>query len=148
MEEYTMTSTLAKKETLQRKWYVIDAAGKPLGRTAVIAANLLRGKHKVDFTPNVDCGDCVIIINTDKAILTGKKADQKVYYRVSGWIGGLKETKARDMMAARSDYAMELAVKGMLPKNTLGRNTMSRLHVYKGAEHPHAAQQPVAWTLD
>ena len=143
-----MTSTLAKKETVARKWYVIDAAGKPLGRTAVIAANLLRGKHKVDFTPNVDCGDYVIIINTDKAVLTGNKAEQKKYYRVSGWIGGLKETKARIMMETRSDYAMQVAVKGMLPKNTLGRNCMGRLHLYKGAEHKHAAQQPVAWTLD
>ena len=125
-----------------------DAAGKPLGRTAVAAANLLRGKHKVDFTPNVDCGDNVIIINTDKAVLTGKKAEQKKYYRVSGWIGGLKETKARDMMAARSDYAVELAVKGMLPKNTLGKNALTRLHLYKGAEHPHAAQKPKVWNLD
>ena len=143
-----MTSTLAKKETVARKWYVIDAAGKPLGRTAVIAANLLRGKHKVDFTPNVDCGDYVIIINTDKAVLTGNKAEQKKYYRVSGWIGGLKETKARIMMETRSDYAMQVAVKGMLPKNTLGRNCMGRLHLYKGEEHKHAAQQPVAWTQD
>ena len=143
-----MSTTLAKKETVERKWYVLDAAGKPLGRTAVIAANLLRGKHKVDFTPNVDCGDFVIIINTDKAVLTGKKADQKVYYRVSGWIGGLMETKARNMMAERADYAMELAVKGLQPKNTLGRNCMGRLHLYKGEEHKHAAQQPVAWTLD
>ena len=143
-----MSTTLLKKETLERKWYVIDAAGKPLGRTAVTVANLLRGKHKVDFTPNVDCGDCVIVINTDKAILTGKKLEQKSYYRVSGWIGGLKETKARVMMATRSDYAMELAVKGMLPKNTLGRNCMGRLHLYKGAEHVHAAQKPVAWTMD
>ena len=142
-----MSTTLLKKETLERKWYVIDAAGKPLGRTAVIAANLLRGKHKADFTPNVDCGDFVIVINTDKAVLTGKKLDQKKYYRVSGWIGGLKETKARNMMAERSDYAMELAVKGMLPKNTLGRNAMTRLHLYKGAEHPHAAQKPEAWKL-
>ncbi|MBQ2854212.1 MAG: 50S ribosomal protein L13, partial [Oscillospiraceae bacterium] len=121
-----MSTTLLKKETLERKWYVIDAAGKPLGRTAVTVANILRGKHKADFTPNVDCGDFVIVINTDKAILTGKKLDQKKYYRVSGWIGGLKETKARDMRAARSDYALELAVKGMLPKNTLGRNAMTR----------------------
>ena len=143
-----MSTTLLKKETLERKWYVIDAAGKPLGRTAVTAANILRGKHKADFTPNVDCGDFVIIINTDKAVLTGKKAEQKSYYRVSGWIGGLKETKARDMMNTRSDYAMELAVKGMLPKNTLGRNCMGRLHLYKGAEHIHAAQKPEAWTLD
>ena len=143
-----MSTTLLKKETLERKWYVIDAAGKPLGRTAVEAANILRGKHKADFTPNVDCGDFVIVINTDKAILTGKKLDQKKYYRVSGWIGGLKETKARDMMNTRSDYAMELAVKGMLPKNTIGRNAMTRLHLYKGAEHNHAAQKPEAWTLD
>ncbi len=143
-----MSTTLAKKETLQRKWYVIDAAGKPLGRTAVTVANLLRGKHKNDFTPNVDCGDYVIVINTDKAILTGKKLDQKSYYRVSGWIGGLKETKARVMMDNRSDYAMELAVKCMLPKNSIGRSAMTRLHLYKGAEHPHEAQQPAAWTLD
>ena len=143
-----MSTTLLKKETLERKWYVIDAAGKPLGRTAVTAANLLRGKHKSDFTPNVDCGDFVIIINTDKAVLTGKKLEQKKYYRVSGWIGGLKETKARDMMEARSDYAMELAVKGMLPKNTLGKQAITRLHLYKGAEHPHAAQKPEVWNLD
>ena len=143
-----MSTTLAKKETVERKWHVVDAAGKPLGRTAVTVANLLRGKHKVDFTPNVDCGDYVIVINTDKAILTGKKLDQKSYYRVSGWIGGLKETKARVMMDNRSDYAMELAVKGMLPKNTLGRNCMGRLHLCKGAEHNHAAQKPEAWTLD
>ena len=143
-----MSTTLAKLETVERKWYVVDAAGKPLGRTAVTVAHLLRGKHKATFTPNVDCGDFVIVINTDKAILTGKKLDQKTYYRVSGWIGGLKETKARVMMDNRSDYAMELAVKGMLPKNTLGRNCMGRLHLCKGAEHNHAAQKPEAWTLD
>ena len=142
-----MSTTLLKKETVERKWYVIDAAGKPLGRTAVVAANLLRGKHKVDFTPNVDCGDNVIVINTDKAILTGNKLTQKTYYRVSGWIGGLKETKARDMMQSRSDFAMEVAVKGMLPKNTLGKHAMGRVFLYKGAEHPHAAQKPEAWTL-
>ena len=143
-----MSTTLLKKETLERKWYVIDAAGKPLGRTAVIAANILRGKHKADFTPNVDCGDFVIVINADKAVLTGKKLEQKTYYRHTGWIGNLKETKARDMMANRSDYAMELAVKGMLPKNTLGRTALTRLHLYKGAEHAQAAQKPEAWTLD
>ena len=143
-----MSTTLAKKETVERKWYVIDAAGKPLGRTAVTVANLLRGKTKPTFTPNVDCGDFVIVINTDKAVLTGKKLEQKKYYRVSGWIGGLKETKARIMMETRSDYAMELAVKGMLPKNTLGRNCLGRLHLCKGAEHNHAAQKPEAWTLD
>ncbi len=142
-----MSTTLLKKETLERKWYVIDAAGKPLGRTAVVAANILRGKHKADFTPNIDYGDFATIINTDKAVFTGKKLDQKKYYRVSGWIGGLKETKARDMMANRSDFAMEVAVKGMLPKNTLGKHALTRLHLYKGAEHPHAAQKPEAWTL-
>ena len=141
-----MSTTLAKKETVERKWYVIDAAGKPLGRTAVAAANLLRGKHKLDFTPNVDCGDFVIIINTDKAVLTGNKGEQKLYRRVSGWIGGLKETKARIMMENRSDYAMEHAVKGMLPKNALGRTCLTRLHLYKGDEHPHAAQKPEVWT--
>ena len=142
-----MSTTLAKKETVERKWYVIDAAGKPLGRTAVTVANLLRGKHKTTFTPNVDCGDYVIVINTDKAVLTGKKLEQKSYYRVSGWIGGLKETKARIMMENRSDYAMELAVKGMLPKNTLGRHALGPLFLYKGAEHNQAAQKPEAWTL-
>lgn len=143
-----MSTTLAKKETVQRKWYILDAAGKPMGRTAVIAANLLRGKHKTDFTPNVDCGDFVIIINTDKAVLTGNKAEQKIYYRHTGWIGNLKETKARIMMEKRSDYAMELAVKGMLPKNTLGRTAMTRLKLFKGAEHIHTAQKPEPWTQD
>ena len=143
-----MSTTMVTKETVTRKWYVLDAAGKPMGKTAALAADLLRGKLKTDYTPNVDCGDNVIIINTDKAVLTGKKAEQKKYYRVSGWIGGLKETKARDMMAARSDYAVELAVKGMLPKNTLGKNALTRLHLYKGAEHPHAAQKPEVWNLD
>ena len=143
-----ISTTLLKKETVQRKWYVLDAAGKPLGRTAVIAASLLRGKHKTDFTPNVDCGDFVIIINTDQAILTGKKPEQKLYRRHSGWIGGLKETKARLMMEKRSDYAMELAVKGMLPKNSLGRAALTRLKLFKGAEHNHAAQKPEPWTQD
>ena len=143
-----MSTFMANKANIERKWYILDAAGKPLGKTAVRAADLLRGKTKPTFTPNVDCGDFVIVINTDKAILTGNKLDQKKYYRVSGWIGGLKETKARVMMATRSDYAMELAVKGMLPKNTLGKHALTRLHLYKGAEHPHAAQQPQAWTLD
>ena len=142
-----MSTTLAKKETLERKWYVIDAAGKPLGRTAVIAANLLRGKHKVDFTPNVDCGDNVIIINTDKAVLTGKKAEQKVYYRVSGWIGGLKETQYKTLMAENSDKAMTYAVKGMIPSNTLGAKAMTRLHCCKAADHAHAAQKPEAVEL-
>ena len=143
-----MSTTLAKKETVERKWYVIDAAGKPMGRTAVIAANLLRGKYKVDFTPNVDCGDFVIIINTDKAVLTGKKLEDKYYRHHTGWIGNLKETKYRLLMESRSDFAMELAVKGMLPKNSIGRTAMTRLKLYKGAKHKNAAQKPIAWTQD
>ena len=143
-----MPTTLIKKENVERKWYVLDAAGKPMGRTAVIAANLLRGKNKVDFTPNVDCGDFVIIINTDKAILTGNKLENKVYRTHSGWIGGLKETKYRLLMQSRSDFAMELAVKGMLPKNSLGRTALTRLKLYKGPEHKNAAQKPIAWTQD
>ena len=143
-----MSTTMAKKETVQRKWYVLDAAGKPLGRTAVVAAKLLRGKHKPDFTPNVDCGDYVIIINTDKAVLTGNKAEDKYYRHHTGWIGGLKETKYRLLMEKRSDFAMELAVKGMLPKNSIGRAALTRLKLYTGSEHNNAAQKPKAWTLD
>ena len=137
-----MSTTLLKKETLERKWYVIDAAGKPLGRTAVAAANLLRGKHKVDFTPNVDCGDNVIIINTDKAVLTGKKAEQKKYYRVSGWIGGLKETKYRILMQDKPELAMRVAVRGMMPRNIVTKDSLKRLHIYAGEQHDHAAQKP------
>lgn len=143
-----MSTTMAKKENIERKWYVLDAADKPLGRTAVIAANILRGKNKADFTPNVDCGDFVIIINCDKAVLTGKKLEKKTYYHHSGWIGGLKEVKYRTMMEQRPEFAMELAVKGMLPKNSLGRAALTRLKLYKGAEHNNAAQKPVAWTQD
>ena len=143
-----MSTTMAKLETVQRKWYVLDAAGKPLGRTAATAAKLLRGKHKVDFTPAVDCGDYVIIINCDKAVLTGNKLDQKKYYRHTGWIGNLKEIKYRTLMEQRPDFAMELAVKNMLPKNTLGRTSLTRLKLYKGAEHKNQAQKPEAWTLD
>ena len=141
-------TTMAKTENVQRKWYVLDAAGKPTGRTAVTAAKLLRGKHKTDFTPNVDCGDFVIIINADKAVLTGNKLSQKTYYHHTGWIGNLKEVKYSTLMAERSDFAMELAVKGMLPKNHIGRTALTRLHIYKGAEHQNAAQKPEAWTLD
>ena len=137
-----MSTTLLKKETLERKWYVIDAAGKPLGRTAVAAANLLRGKHKVDFTPNVDCGDNVIIINCDKAVLTGNKLEKKYYYWHTGWIGGLKKTQYKVMMEEKADEAMMIAVKGMLPHNTQGANQLKRLRTYKGAEHKQAAQKP------
>ena len=138
-----MSTTLAKKETVERKWYVIDAAGKPLGRTAVIAANLLRGKHKVDFTPNVDCGDNVIIINTDKAVLTGKKPEQKVYYRVSGWIGGLKETKYRILMQEKPETAMRVAIRGMMPRNTVCKDSLKRLHIYADANYEQQAQKPI-----
>jgi large subunit ribosomal protein L13 len=141
-----MSTTLAKKETVERKWYVIDAAGKPLGRVAVQAATLLRGKHKTTFTPNVDCGDFVIIVNAAKAELTGKKLEKKMYQHHTGWIGNLKEVKYSTLMAEKPEFAMELAVKGMLPKNTIGRAAMTRLKVYAGAEHKNAAQKPEPWT--
>lgn len=137
-----MSTYMAKAGQVDRKWYVIDAAGKPLGRVAAQAAVLLRGKHKADFTPHVDCGDHVIIINCGEAVLTGKKLDQKVWYRHTGWIGHMKETKYRTLMAQRPEKAMELAVTGMIPKNTMGRQACTRLRVYAGAQHDHAAQKP------
>ncbi|MBE6706695.1 MAG: 50S ribosomal protein L13 [Ruminococcaceae bacterium] len=139
-----MSTYMAKAETLERKWYVIDAAGKPLGRTAVAAANILRGKHRPEFTPHVDCGEFVIIINADKAVLTGRKLEQKYYRRHSGYIGGLKEVQYKTLMATKPEMAMELAVKGMLPHNTIGAKSATRLKVYAGAEHAHAAQKPEA----
>ena len=135
---------MAKVETVERKWYVLDAAGKPLGRTAVAAANILRGKHRPEFTPHVDCGEFVIIINADKAVLTGRKLEQKYYRRHSGYIGGLKEVQYKTLMATKPELAMELAVKGMLPHNSIGAKSATRLKVYAGAEHAHAAQKPVA----
>jgi large subunit ribosomal protein L13 len=140
-----MSTTLAKKETVTRKWYILDAAGKPLGRTAVEAANSLRGKHKPDYTPNVDCGDFVIIVNTADAVLTGNKLEQKYYRRHSGWVGGLKETKYKYIMAKRPDFAMTRAVRGMMSKNTRDRMALKRLRVFKGADHIHEAQKPIAW---
>ncbi len=137
-----MSTFLQKPETVERKWYIIDAAGKPLGRTAVVAADLLRGKNKVTFTPNVDCGDHVIIINCDKAVLTGSKLDKKFHHHHTGWIGGMKSVNYRTLMATKSDKAMMLAVKGMLPGNKLGDKALTRLRVYKGAEHKNAAQKP------
>ena len=139
-----MSTFMAKVETVERKWYVIDAAGKPMGRTAVIAANILRGKHRAIFTPNVDCGEFVIIINAEKAILTGRKLEQKYYRRHTGYIGGLKEVQYKTLMATKPELAMELAVKGMLPHNTLGAKAATRLKVFAGAEHTHEAQKPVA----
>jgi len=141
-----MSTTLAKKETIERKWYLLDAAGKPLGHTAVQAANILRGKHKPDYTPNVDCGDFVIVVNASKAVLTGNKLLQKYYRRHSGWVGGLKEIQYKHLMETRPDFAMTLAVRGMMAKNTRDRGAMKRLHIFKGADHIHAAQKPIAWT--
>ena len=138
-----MSTTLLKPaEANNRKWYVIDAAGKPLGRVAAEAAVLLRGKNKVTFTPNVDCGDHVIVINCDQAVLTGKKLEKKFYYHHSGWIGGLKETQYKTLMAENSDKAMTLAIKGMIPSNTIGAKALTRLRCYKGAEYAQGAQKP------
>ena len=142
-----MSTTLAKAGKVDRKWYVIDAAGKPLGRTAATAAVLLRGKNKVTFTPNVDCGDHVVIINCDKAFLTGSKLTKKYHYHHSGWIGGMKAVQYRTLMAENPEKAMMLAVKGMLPGNSLVASALKRLRVYKGSEHGHAAQKPEAYTL-
>ena len=139
-----MSTYMAKAETIERKWYVIDAAGKPMGRTAVAAANILRGKHRPEFTPHVDCGEFVIIVNAEKAVLTGKKLEQKYYRRHSGYIGGLKEVQYKTLMATKPELAMELAVKGMLPHNSIGAKSATRLKVFAGAEHTHAAQKPEA----
>ena len=139
-----MSTFMAKAENISRKWYVIDAAGKPLGKTAAAAATILAGKHRPEYTPHVDCGEFVIIINAAKAVLTGKKLEQKYYHHHSGYIGGLKSIQYKKMMATRPEMAMELAVKRMLPANTIGRKSMTRLHVYAGAEHAHAAQKPIA----
>ncbi|NLM84733.1 MAG: 50S ribosomal protein L13 [Clostridiales bacterium] len=143
-----MSTTLAKKDTITRKWYILDAAGKPLGRTAAKAAAILRGKHKPIYTPNVDCGDFVIIVNAEKAVLTGKKLTQKYYRRHSGWVGGLKEIQYKHLMEKRPELAMTLAVKGMLAKNTLDRNALKRLRVYRGPTHKHTAQKPEMWTQE
>ena len=140
-----MSTFMANANSIERKWYIIDAAGKPLGRTAATAAMLLRGKHKPTFTPHVDGGDFVIIINAEKAVLTGKKLEQKYYRHHTGWVGVLKEVQYRTMMAEKPELAMQLAVKGMLPKNSIGRQSATRLKIFKGAEHKHAAQMPVAW---
>ena len=137
-----MSTFMPKAGDITRKWYVLDAAGKPMGRTAVKAATLLRGKHKPTFVPHLDCGDHVIIINCDKAVLTGNKLDQKYYRRHTGWIGGLKETKYRTLMETRPDFAMTLAVKGMVPDTTIGRAALTRLRTYAGPDHKHAAQKP------
>ena len=143
-----MSTFMANKGNIERKWYVLDAAGKPLGKTAALAAELLRGKRKPEFTPNADCGDFVIVINAEQAVLTGKKLDQKYYRRHSGWIGGLKEVKYRTLMQERPELAMKLAVKGMLPKNTIAKSALTRLRVYRAGEHEHAAQKPEIWAAE
>jgi large subunit ribosomal protein L13 len=134
---------MAKKETLERKWHIIDAAGIPLGKTAVKAATILRGKHRPEFTPHVDCGEFVIIINAEKAVLTGNKLSQKVYYHHSGYVGGLKTESYKDMMKNDPAKAVRLAVKGMLPHNKIGDLSINRLKIYRGAEHKQAAQKPI-----
>jgi len=141
------TTYMARPNEVERKWYVIDAAGQTLGRMASVAAAILRGKHKPQFTPHVDTGDFVIIINADKVVLTGKKLQQKKYYRHSQYPGGLKVTTAQDMLKNKPERMVELAVHGMLPKNRLGERLKTKLKVYAGSEHPHQAQKPEVWEL-
>ena len=141
-----MSTFMIKPADVERKWYIIDATDKPLGRVASAAASILRGKNKPTFTPHVDCGDFVIILNADKAVLTGKKLDQKYYRYHTGYIGGLKEISYKSLMAEKPEKAMMLAVKGMLPKNTVGAKSLTRLRVYKGENHDHAAQKPEMYT--
>ena len=137
-----MSTYMAKPETVERGWYLLDAEGKTLGKIATEAAVILNGKHRPEYTPHVDCGEFVIIVNAEKAVLTGKKLDEKKYRYHTGYIGGLKEIGYRELMTKNPEKAVYLAVKGMLPKNSIGRKSITRLKVYRGNEHPHAAQQP------
>ena len=139
-----MKSFMASPSTIEREWYVVDATGHTLGRLASEIATILRGKNKPTYTPHIDTGDNVIVINAEKIKVTGKKLDQKIYYHHSDYVGGMKETTLREMMAKKPEKVIELAVKGMLPKGPLGRQMIKKLHVYAGAEHNHAAQQPKA----
>ena len=141
------TTYSPKKNEIEKKWYIINAEDKPLGRVATEAAKLLKGKHKPTYTPNLDCGDHVIIINCEKAILTGRKLDQKIYRHHSEYTGGMKETSARVMMDTKPEKAMMLAVKGMLPHNSLGRQMLTKLRVVTGAEHIYQAQKPEVWNF-
>ena len=143
-----MSTFMANKGNIVRKWYILDAAGKPLGKTATVAATLLRGKHKPEYTPHADCGDFVIVINAEKAVLTGKKLDQKFYRTHSGYVGGLKETKYRKLMQAKPELAMKLAVRGMMPRNIITKDSLTRLKVFRGPEHIHAAQKPELWAAE
>ena len=143
-----MSTFMANKGNIVRKWYILDAAGKPLGKTATVAATLLRGKHKPEYTPHADCGDFVIVINAEKAVLTGKKQDQKFYRTHSGYVGGLKETKYRKLMQEKPELAMKLAVRGMMPRNIITKDSLTRLKVFRGPEHIHAAQKPELWAAE
>ena len=143
-----MSTFMANKGNIERKWYILDAAGKPLGKTATMAATLLRGKHKPEYTPHADCGDFVIVINAEKAVLTGKKLDQKYYRTHSGYVGGLKETKYRKLMQDKPELAMKLAVRGMMPRNIITKDSLTRLKIFRGPEHIHAAQKPELWAAE
>ena len=143
-----MSTFMANKGNIERKWYILDAAGKPLGKTAAMAATLLRGKHKPEYTPHADCGDFVIVINAEKAVLTGKKLDQKYYRTHSGWVGGLKETKYRKLMQDKPELAMKLAVRGIMPRNIITKDSLTRLKIFRGPEHIHAAQKPELWAAE
>ena len=142
-----MKTFVASASAVERKWYVVDAAGYTLGRLSSEIAKVLRGKNKPIFTPHLDTGDYVIVINADKVHVTGKKLDQKIYYKHSDYVGGMKETTLREMLAKKPEKVVELAVKGMLPKGPLGRSMLTKLHVYAGPEHPHAAQKPEVLTF-
>ena len=141
------TTFMANKGNTVRKWYILDAAGKPLGKTAAAAATILRGKHKPEYTPHSDCGDFVVVINAEKAVLTGNKLEQKYYRTHSGYVGGLKETKYRLLMQNKPELAMFVAVRGMMPRNIVTKDSLTRLKIYRGAEHKHAAQKPEAWNV-
>ena len=143
-----MSTFMANKGNIERKWYILDAAGKPLGKTATVAATLLRGKHKPEYTPHADCGDFVIVINAEKAVLTGKKLDQKYYRTHSGYVGGLKETKYRKLMQDKPELAMKLAVRGMMPRNIITKDSLTRLKIFRGPEHIHAAQKSELWAAE
>lgn len=140
-----MRTYMARREDVQRRWYVVDAAGKPLGRVATLVARLLQGKHKPIYTPHVDTGDHVVVVNASQVVLTGKKPDKKVYYHHTGWPRGLRAILARELLRTRPERALERAVRGMLPRGSLGRAMYRKLHVYAGPGHPHGAQRPEPW---
>jgi len=143
-----MSTFMANKGNIVRKWYILDAAGKPLGKTAATAATPPRGEPKTQYTPHADCGDYVVIVNAEKAVLTGKKAEQKMYRTHSGYVGGLKETKYRILMQEKPELAMKVAVRGMMPRNIITKDSLTRLHIYRGADHNQAAQKPEPWTAE